>query len=67
MGNLNLPFDWPRINQFQEWFTPETGKNYSVKVNGVESFYKGEALHNGIHLRMQKGDRLRIDVVELQD
>jgi len=67
MENLNLPFDWPRINQFQEWFTPETGKNYSVKVNGVGSFYKGEALHNGIHLRMQKDDCLRIDVVELQD
>ena len=63
--NLNLPFDWPRINQFPEWFTTETGLNYSLKINGNTRLYKGEELQNGIYLRLKKGDCLRIDVVEL--
>jgi hypothetical protein len=64
--NLNLPIDWPRINQFQEWFTAETGKNYSVKINGVANAYKGEELQNGLYLNIKKGDSIQIDVTELK-
>lgn len=28
--NLRLPVDWPRINQFPEWFTVEAGRTYAV-------------------------------------
>lgn len=27
---LNLPFDWPRINQFSEWFTVEADQTYTL-------------------------------------
>lgn len=29
-GFLRLPFDYPRINQFPEWFVVEPGRQYSV-------------------------------------
>jgi hypothetical protein len=32
--NLHLPIDWPRINQFPEWFTVKAGKKYSVRREG---------------------------------
>ncbi|MHC4301340.1 MAG: DUF6807 family protein, partial [Planctomycetota bacterium] len=28
--NMKMPLDWPRINQFPEWFTGEDGKRYLV-------------------------------------
>jgi hypothetical protein len=31
---LRLPIDWPRINQFPEWFTVSAGKNYSIQREG---------------------------------
>jgi hypothetical protein len=31
---LQLPIDWPRINQFPEWFTVSAGKNYSIQREG---------------------------------
>jgi sialate O-acetylesterase len=30
--NLRLPVDWPRINQFPEWFTVQSAKTYTVEL-----------------------------------
>lgn len=30
--NLRLPADWPRINQFPEWFTVTAGTSYAVRA-----------------------------------
>ncbi len=32
--NLELPVDWPRINQFPEWFTVEEGETYAIRTGG---------------------------------
>ena len=29
--NLRLPIDWPRINQFPEWFTVDADGSYEVR------------------------------------
>ena len=60
--NLKLPYDWPRINQFPEWFTAEPGKNYTLKINDLEKSYKGETLQKGVYLKLNKGDNIRLDV-----
>ena len=31
---FHLPIDYARINQFPEWFTVETGMNYTVSIEG---------------------------------
>ncbi len=55
--NMHLPFDWPRINQFPEWFTPEADLNYELMYveTGQNTTYKGEQLMNGIHVELKAG------------
>jgi hypothetical protein len=49
--NLKLPIDYPRINQFSEWFTAEPGKKYHVTINGGDAKeMSGEDLIKGIDL-----------------
>jgi hypothetical protein len=59
--NLNLPLDWPRINQFPEWFTVEKEKEYAVEGRPAGS--TGRALQKGLFLRLEPGQirRLRVD------
>lgn len=54
---MNMPFDWPRINQFPEWFTPEKNGNYElidVKEEREQTF-SDQQLRDGIPLSMHKG------------
>ena len=34
---MHLPLDYPRINQFPEWFTVETGSRYGVTIGNERS------------------------------
>ena len=54
---MNLPVDWPRINQFPEWFTvaPESRYLLSDQVNGKKRSYSGEQLHEGVALSLKAG------------
>jgi hypothetical protein len=55
---MHLPVDYPRINQFQQWFTVETGKKYQVtmKPGGTRKTYTGEQLIDGLPLRVKPGN-----------
>lgn len=54
---LKLPFDWPRINQFPEWFTADPGSKYELinVSSGESSFYTGNELINGIDVQLKDG------------
>jgi hypothetical protein len=54
---MNMPFDWPRINQFPEWFTPLEDMNFElVKLNDQKSqLCSGEQLWAGIQVSLKKG------------
>ncbi len=57
---LNLPCDYPRINQFPEWFTIEEDKQYHVIINNNGSVYDGKALIKGLELNMEAGETFKI-------
>ncbi len=61
---MNLPFDWPRINQFPEWFAVESGKTYQVKDSAAhgKQRYTGQQLHDGIELTLEPGKSRQIRV-----
>ena len=63
--NLKLPVDWPRINQFPEWFTVEEDKTYDVYEIGGTSHkvVKGAALVRGMAVTLEPGDIKNILVV----
>ena len=60
--NLNLPFDWARINQFPEWFTVERDKKYAVTVNGETTSHSGEELASGLDMSIAPGKTTVITV-----
>ena len=62
---LNLPIDYPRINQFPEWFTANPSKNYSIvsSQKDIAGEYSGKDLLDGISIKL-KGDEKLIVVVQ---
>ena len=61
---LNLPIDYPRINQFPEWFTAEEGKEYSIVSSNKEisGNYTGKQLLDGIQIQLKPNEQLVISV-----
>lgn len=51
---LNLPLDYPRINQFPEWFSISTTESYTIASNGKKSEIEGDILKEGIQLKLKK-------------
>ena len=59
---LNLPLDYPRINQFPEWFTVDASGSYFIKMSGysdVKSF-SGQELAGGLAVEFKENQELRI-------
>ena len=57
---LHLPADWPRINQFPEYFTVHADKEYSIRINNKDKIVKGIDLLNGLPVRIKAGDVVRV-------
>lgn len=57
-SNMQMPVDWPRINQFPEWFTVEESEVYSVIFPFEETTaeYNGKQLLDGIKVELKKGE-----------
>ncbi len=54
---FHLPMDYPRLNQFPEWFTVERDKRYKLAFGGGEEIaVSGEDLWKGIQIHSQGGD-----------
>ena len=48
---MGMPVDYPRINQFPEWFTSDASTQYKVQV--FKEFYDKKRRHNAVS---KKGD-----------
>jgi hypothetical protein len=59
---MKLPLDWPRINQFPEWFTVKADKSYTGHdlTSNSKAKFTGEQLHEGITLHLQAGIERRL-------
>ncbi len=57
---LNLPIDYPRINQFPEWFVAEEGKIYEIQSSEKQltGEYTGAQLLEGIPVKIEKGEQI---------
>jgi hypothetical protein len=57
---LNLPIDYPRINQFPEWFTAIEGESYNI-VSSKEQLsgeYSGKKLTEGIPIELGANEKV---------
>ena len=59
---LHLPIDYPRINQFPEWFTVDPNLNYKISSShkSIAGNYSGNELLQGIPLRLREGEMVKI-------
>jgi hypothetical protein len=65
---MHLPIDWPRINQFPEYFTIEKEKTYKIiPANGrVEMFVSGNDLKKGFQVKIKGGQTTLLIINTLQ-
>ena len=55
--NMNLPIDYPRINQFPEWFVVSDDTKYRMEFIGDSrsEVLEGKILKNGFPMKIDKG------------
>ena len=66
---MKLPMDWPRINQWPEWFVVDTEKHYTITSSspGLTGQYTGKQLHDGIKITLKAGEEHYLNVRSLND
>jgi hypothetical protein len=54
---MKMPLDWPRINQFPEWFTVKNQKRYLVHdlTSNSRRSYTSKQLRDGIAISLRRG------------
>jgi hypothetical protein len=54
---MNMPLDWPRINQFPEWFTAKSERSYAVHdlTYNSKKIYTGKQLQQGLTIHLERG------------
>lgn len=61
--HLNLPVNYPRLNEFPEWFVVEPTSLYEVRINGGEPQLRlGAELMRGLIVKVAKGRTLHITI-----
>ena len=63
---MHLPIDYPRINQFPQWWTVSCGKHYEIAVDGSSlTPISGDALRKGLPLKIEGGKAVHLHVSEV--
>jgi hypothetical protein len=60
--HMGLPVDWPRMNQFPEWFTVNGGARYEVRDLSASTvaIHTGADLQRGLPLRLAADRETRV-------
>ena len=66
---MHMPIDWPRINQFPEWFTVNGDEVYRIQNFATKIFktYTGKQLLNGLEIDLKKDRPYSIKVIRSQN
>jgi hypothetical protein len=65
---MHLPLDWPRINQFPEYFTVEKDKKYRIipAESQREMNVSGNDLNNGYNIKIKSGKTIELIISDIQ-
>jgi hypothetical protein len=61
-AHLNMPLNYPRLNEFPEWFTVDPDRLYRVRLNEDETVRLGGELIRGIDLELSRKGEVVIQV-----
>lgn len=59
---MHLPLNYPRINQFPEWFVVESNASYSVTRGPTTTTMTGTALRDGLAMNLAAGERVSLRI-----
>lgn len=61
---MHYPADYPRINQYQEWFVVEDHQSYKCKSNqtGTLNKIKGKMLAKGLEVEVKAGETVFLEI-----
>jgi hypothetical protein len=62
--HLHLPVNYPRLNEWPEWFTVEHDRRYQVRVGETASVRLGAELVQGLPLSLRAGETVLIEVAD---
>ena len=62
---MHYPADYPRINQYQEWFVVEDHQSYQCKSNqaGTLNNIKGRSLAKGLQVEVKAGETVFLEII----
>lgn len=62
--HMGLPFDYPRLNGWPEWFAVEKDARYEVEDpdSGERRVVSGSLLRSGLPIELERGQRVRLIV-----
>ena len=64
-NHLHLPVNYPRLNEWPEWFTVEHDRRYQVRIGDAEPVSRlGAELVQGIPITLRAGEQVRVDVAD---
>jgi len=63
---MQMPMDYPRINQFPEWFTVEANDRLVVTAADRHQTHTGEELMKGLPVSLEAGRTVRLSVGEAE-
>ena len=59
--SLRLPINYPRLNEWPEWFTVDPGRTYRLTIDGRERSVSGSELISGIELQVARPVSIRVN------
>lgn len=63
--HLHLPLNYPRLNEWPEWFTVEHDRRYEVRIGEAPAVVRlGAELVQGLPLSLRAGETVRIEVAD---
>ena len=65
---MHMPVDYPRINQYQQWFTVESERTYSVSFaqTGRTQIFIWKDLIEGLPVAVRPGETLLLNIREIE-
>ncbi|MEP3389135.1 MAG: hypothetical protein ABJO02_13155 [Reichenbachiella sp.] len=68
-SHLKMPLDYPRINQFPEWYPIQSDEQYEMMTEGKDSRkkVKGSQLIEGIKVDVPKGSAVRMVIKKIPE
>lgn len=63
--HLHLPINYPRLNEWPEWYTVEHDRRYTVRIGDAAPVARlGSELVQGLPLTLRPGETVRIEVAD---